>query len=340
MTKSNTKYKYFLLMIGLTLIFTFSSRVGSAQEAVLEKSSILIGDQINITLSIPSDAGKNILFPDISEQIIDGIELVSVSEIDTSEDLKLQQNLLITSFEDSTFLIPGFSFIVDNDSIKTNPLQVEVKYFIPEKNFNKSIDSTKSILLSDIKTVIQTPLTFEEFIQRYGKISLMIVAILLIVALAVILIIRFNKNKSIFTPEKPKLPPDVIALNKLRELKEGGSPKGEQIKIFYDKLSGILREYIEERYHIPATDFITSQIISALQTLSMVKDKQTEQMQSILFSSDMVKFAKHRPEEFVIKQNLQSGFDFVEKTKEKPEAKETSSDRPANTKAKSKTTDQ
>ena len=297
------------------LLTVFITIPAIAQKAIPDTNTILIGDQVGIKLSIPIDKGEQILFPQFDEKIIEGIVLIEISEPDTSKQNELEQIYTVTSFEDSTFTIPPFIFIVDGDSLKTDSFILNVKYFIPDSAFITQIDTSQAIPLTDIKQVIKTPMTFAEFKERFGDFILIVFAVIFILGIGIYLYIRRKKNKPIFAASKPKIPPYEKAVKALRELEEEGFPQGKRIKVFYDNLTQILRVYIEERFKIPATDFISLQIITALRTNSETDNKYITELESMLRTSDLVKFAKHVPDEYINERNLKTGFEFLEATK-------------------------
>lgn len=297
------------------LLAVFYIMPAIAQNAVPEKNTILIGDQVGIKLSIPINKGKQILFPQFEEQIINGIELVKVSETDTSEQNELEQIYTVTSFEDSTFTIPPFIFIVDGDSLRTDSFVLKVSYFMPDSSFISKIDTSQTIPLADIKSVIKTPMTFAEFKERFGDLILIILVVLFIVGIGIYLYIRRKKNKPIFAPSKPKIPPYEKALQALKKIEQEGFPQGKRIKIFYDNVTDIIRIYIEERFKIPATDYVSLQIINDLKANTEIEKEPIIQLESMLKTADLVKFAKYIPNEYMNERNLKTGFEFLEATK-------------------------
>ena len=69
----------------IVLLSLFIYKESTAQEATVEvnRSSILIGDQINLTLKLAVPASTTIVWPDIRDTIIREIEVVTRTKIDT-----------------------------------------------------------------------------------------------------------------------------------------------------------------------------------------------------------------------------------------------------------------
>lgn len=295
----------------------------NAQKAVLDKNSILIGDQIALKLQIDLQAGKEIHFPLFEKTLIDGIEIVSES-LDTINNGKtLEKTLYITSFEDSVFTIPPISISVGTDTVKTNQLRLKVSKFKPDSAFLAAIDTNQMFKIRDIKPIMETPWTFKEFWQRFGKIILIILISVFLIAAIIYYIIRRIQNKPIFTPPKPKIPPHITALELLNTLKEEKLWQKDRIKEYYTQLTDILRIYIEERFSIPAPEYTSYQIIESLDSQPEIPQENKMSLGKMLSTADLVKFAKAQPLEFENEIALKTAFDFVEKTipavVEKPE---------------------
>lgn len=294
-----------------------------AQMLKVTPDSILTGDRAELSLLVPLDAGEKIRFPQFEDTLIDGIEILEKKNPDTINN-KLRHRYTITAFEDSTFIIPPFPFLIDGDTGQSLSLMLKVSYYRPDSAFMSKIDTSQAVPLADIKEPVNTPLSFAEFKERYGKLILIILAGMLILAAGIYIYIRRKQNKPIFAPAPPKVPPHVKALQALENIKEKGIPQGEKMRKFYDEVSYIIRVYIEERYAIPAPDYISFEIISALKQKTDIESKQIDNIEQLLQTADMVKFAKYSPALYISERNLKYAFDFVNKTKEIEEDDENS----------------
>jgi hypothetical protein len=315
-------YTYITAVL-LMFITSLTSISGlKAQELKTARDTILIGDQTELALRMPLDAGKNIMFPHFEDSIIDGIEIIKKTGIDTVENTYLEQIFTITSFEDSTFIIPPFPFLADGDTLKSLSFMFTVNYYRPDSTFLSKIDTTQSIPLADIKGPINAPMTFAEFKERFGTLILIILGALLLIAAAVYVYVRRKQNKPIFATAAPKIPAHIKALKALEEIKQEGIPQGERLRKYYDKITYVIRVYIEDRFAVPAPDYISFEIVAALKTLPEVPDEQTANIQQLLQTADMVKFAKYSPDIYVSEQNLKYAFDFVHATKKEEKQEE------------------
>ncbi len=306
----------------IVLLFLF--QISYSQRAHLSKKEITVGDQITLTLEIPENSGKNIEFPVFDKTIIPGIEIVNQSDIQRNKkENLLKQTFTITAFDDSLFLIRGFNFIVDGDTLKTNPLQLKVHYFKPDSAFISKIDTTQQLKIADIKAPIDAPMTFKEFMQRFGWYIL----IVLLIGILAYIIIRYIKkrkseNKPLFVKEKPKIPAHIIAIERIEQLKKKELHKKEDLKPFYTELSIIIRMYVEERFHIPALEQITSEIINDFDKTEYGNEALKMKLRELLSLADTVKFAKNKPAEHENEIMYEYALSFVNKTKKEENQEE------------------
>jgi len=310
--KNTVIYFIFLILPNLLL----------SQKAILEKDNILIGDQIKLSLQIDKSKGTDIQFPIFENNIIDGIEIIEHFDIkEVDEGKRLRQSYIITSFEDSLFLLKPFIFKVDGKEMKTNPLRLQVSNYKPDSAFVAKIDTTQQIPITDIKPIEDAPMTFKELFSRFWWIFLIV-----IIGIIAFFVYKYFKNKPknevpIFSKPKPKIPAHVIALQKLEELKKQEFHK-KDLKTFYTEMSNIVRMYIEDRFKIPALEQITSEIINGFNKTEFANNDMNSKLQELLSLSDMVKFAKDKPDDYKNEMMIEYAFSFVNYTKEVKEEKD------------------
>ncbi len=293
--------------------------ISYSQRAWFNKKEIIIGDRVNLSLTISENAGKDIIFPKFDKNIIPGIEIISRSGIKKTDNGYLKQTYEITSFEDSLFLFKGFKFIVDGDTLTTNPLRLKVSYFKPDSAFLAKIDTAQQFKIADIKAPKKAPVTFKEFIQRFGWYILIAV----VTGILIFLTIRFlkkrkSKNKQVFAvKEKPEIPAHIKAIERINNLKIKELHKKDDLKPFYTELSNIIRLYIEERFNIPALESVTSEIINNFSKTEFSNTGLDEKLRELLSLSDTVKFAKNKPEEHENEIMFEYALSFINNTTEK-----------------------
>ena len=301
----------------LIIILAFSGNTfaqNHSASAHLDSNTILIGDQINLTLRFSSNAAVQVAFPAYCDTCIAGIEIVKRSSIDTlnkefGKGIELQQQWTITSFDSGTYLIPPFGFYG-----KDSTLLAETESLLLNVN---TIPVDTTLAIKDIKEPLSAPLTLREMLP-------FIIIALIIFGLLVggFFLIRHLKNKTKpknpLQKEKSKLPAHIIALQDLDILWNKKLCQSGHVKQHYSELTDIVRTYMENRWDIAAMEMVSSEIIEALEPLHLSTDVM-KKLEKTLHLADMVKFAKGNPlpdENNISYHNI---VDFVEITKEKKE---------------------
>jgi hypothetical protein len=282
-------------------------------EAVANTKSILIGEQINITLksNYRVDEGEiNIVFPTLYDTINEFIEIVNKSAIDTLIPNKdepfafaQQQTITITSFDSGYYAIPPFRFVINNDTLETEPLLIEV--------LTMPIDTAQAIF--DVKGIIDEPFSFTDWIKDNWW---WMVAILVLV-IGIIYLIKFLKNRKPAEVEEeivPEIPVHIIALEKLEKIKEEKLWQNGKVKSYHSHISEILREYIENRYQVNALEETTSEILHGLR-LHNISPELMNKLTQTLTLADLVKFAKEQPLPNENEMSIAAAIEFVNTTK-------------------------
>ena len=309
-----------IIVLAMLLLCLFPFTTTNAQNinasATLDSTTILIGGQIDLKLEVSLPNGTMVNFPTFNDTITSNIEIVEKGGIDS---LKLDNNRIvlsqifrITSFDSGLHYIPPIKFEILDGELKkvadTDPLSLMVV------NPFKEVDPQKGMF--DIKGVQDTPFKLSEilnYIYLFG-------GIILVIALAIWGFIYFRNRKkgegSIFIKAKPDEPPHVIALRELDKIKSAKLWENNKVKEFYTSVSNTLRFYIENRYHLPAMEQTSHEILKDIKKNTNIDKPILEQLTQVLELSDLVKFAKFEPLPDEHALSLMNAYFFVDKTKE------------------------
>ena len=179
---------------------------------------------------------------------------------------------------------------------------------LPQDFGLENVDSTG---LAYIKSIDREALGVQDFLPY-----LIYLAILLIGIFGLVKLFRHRRNKALapVIEEKIVIPPDILALTGLKELRGKKLWQGGHIKKYQSELSRIIREYLEGRYNIKALENTTSQIVRSIKDKSFDAEDQST-LTRILQISDLVKFAKAKPSINIHEEFMDEAVKFVRKTK-------------------------
>ena len=109
---------------------------------------------------------------------------------------------------------------------------------------------------------------------------------------------------------------DVVSLffEKIKSFKTVGSHI-YGFKKRFEKLSGCLRQYIENRFQLRAPEQTTEEFLEQLKTSDALKLEHKQELQKFLEHCDLVKFARYQPSNEQINESLTMAEAFVDKTK-------------------------
>ena len=303
-------YRIILILILFVAFFCCKASAQDVQVgARLDKSSIPIGDQTVLHLTARIPAKSVIAFPELKDSI-GKIKIVKGAKPDTVLDKNspasetITHNYTITSFDTGVYVIPELEFQAKSGNFKTGTVTLQVKAVL--------VDTTKTFY--DIKQPFAVNYNFWDWLKDHWKLVIgILVGILLIVG-----IIYYLKNRPeaiVIKKAAPALPVDVIALNKLQELRDKKLWQQNEIKLHYIELTDILREYLEKRYHINTQEQTTAEIFAGLKNKDLPAEARNK-LKQLLTLADLVKFAKERPTPVENEQSIEDAIDFIKLTRE------------------------
>ena len=270
------------------------SNITWGQTALMDTNSILIGEQINFSISNPISETE--VWPTYDEFLAEGIEIIKQGKLDTNENL-ISRNFIITVWDSGSYYIPPISFSATS---KTQGLLLNVQTIILEEGAE----------LKDIKQPMEAPI-------GWSDIWPWLLGIVLLILIAYILKKYVCTKKEALKIEKPKviIPADITALQQLTKLDEAQLWQAGNVKKYHSEISEIIRRYTENRFNFIALELATEEIISELK--SKVNNEQLASITILLKRADLAKFAKSKPEETENKESMQLAKHFVAQTKQK-----------------------
>jgi len=277
--------------------------------ATVDTNQGLIGDWFQLTLKVAHDSSIRVSWPIIGDTV-GKLEVIKRSKIETqtpdlSQGLMVikKQFITLTAYDSGSYLIPPFNFQYHQadgsiDSVYTSQQMITI--------FSVKTDTTQPI--KDIKAPLKLPFTWEEALPY-------IIGGAILIALAYLIYywIKRRKKKTVVIPPKKIKPAHIITLEKLKRLEEAKLWHQGKVKLYYIRLSDIIREYIENRFEVLAMESTTEEILEMLEDLSIAK-KIKEKLYQLLTLADLVKFAKAKPLPLEHENSLQNAYAFVKDT--------------------------
>lgn len=274
----------------------------------VDTTTIKIGEQIQYTIDVVTDTTAVVTFPE--GQTFNPLEVVEAQPIDTTlEGLKRKYTriYLLTQFDSGSYQIPQQKVLINSKSFLLDSLRIHVA--------DVAVDTTKQKLY-DIKPLVEVEKASSDFLKY---IWWLLIPLLLIAFLLYWFVLR---KKPLTESEKIKLlPPFDRAILELKNLENSRYLLESKHKEYYSELTTIVKAYLEEEVHISALESTTDELIEKIELLQDSGNLKLERatidnFKKVLRTSDLVKFAKMKPQDDVAESDRRLIEDVVVKTKE------------------------
>src|SRR5271154_3400494 len=301
--KRNIQYISWIIFLTCNTHFVFSQNQISVT-ATANRNQILIGEPVQLTLEAKLPLGMQMTwFPLDSIPHFEYIEKGKLDSTVTEDGKTFRQDVLVTSFDSGTFVIPSLPLLLNNQKYLTDSISVQVSF----SKINPGQD------YHDIKDIIEVE-------NASVKYVIWIIAGVTLISLA--LFIYFVRKKKKIIEIKPveeivhKLSPYDEAIIALNELKDEKLDRNGQVKLYYTRLNDIFRKFVLRKLQIASMAKTNDELIMQLQKSGMPREK-FSQLAEALRMSDFVKFAKYTPEQTDNDNNftvIRSSIDILNET--------------------------
>lgn len=288
----------FSVILTLLFIVCINPNTATAQQVnlSLSKDSILIGDQLFLTIEvrIPSDASIQ-SFPQLQDSI-GKIEILAKTNLDSAKDQQVQifqQRYTLTAFDSGYYEIPAqkLNFINEEgtQTILSNPAYLYVNT-IPVD----TAQDFKPIFEIEEEDAPSWWTVVKDHILEYKYYYIIVFIVLIALGIGIFFLIKYLNNKKKAPKKTVQEIPFIKAQRRIQELINSNIWNEGNYKEYASILSDIIKDYIEESYALPANEMTTRDL---LHTVKKSKELRTihQELRTVLQLTDLIKFAKHLP---------------------------------------------
>lgn len=274
-----------------------------------DKAKMTIAETVSLELEAAIDPGYEVRMPKV-DKILESFGIVDWDnlghKLDPNNRTVTTYRYRLEPFLSGTFPIPAFTFeFTDVNSpdkkkneLTTEPIDIEVTSLLGEQRAELNIE--------DIEGVVEIP----------REPSFWWLWVLGVIAIAFAsgfwLYLRRKRVKELITIFRPA---HEIAYERLRILVEEDLVGVGRLKEFYERISNILRHYIEHRFDLRAPERTTEEFLLELADADVLSVFDKERLGEFLTHCDLVKFARHEPTTEQIQKTFALARDFIDKTK-------------------------
>ena len=274
-----------------------------------DKAKMTIAETVLLELEAAIEPGYEVEMPKV-DKVLESFGIVDWGNLGD----KLDPNNCVVStyqyrlepFLSGTYPIPAFTFeFYDANSpeekkheLTTEPIDIEVTSLLGEQ--------WDQLKIADIEGVIDVP-------QKASFWCVWMLGVIAVTAAAGLwLYLRRKQVKEFVRILKPA---HELAYERLRALVKEDLVSAGRVKEFYERISDILRHYIEHRFSLRAPERTTEEFLAELANTEVLPASDKERLGEFLKHCDLVKFAEHNPTSEQIQRTFDLVKDFIEKTK-------------------------
>jgi hypothetical protein len=300
-----------LLLLAFILMSAWLHPVAGQTPAVsarIDSPSVLIGDQFHLLLEARTDPSVKINWPSIPDTF-DHIQVLTRGKIDTlagGGQTVYTQRITLTSFDSGLWKVPALIFRVpggdSSEQLMTDSL-FEAVNTVP-------VDTTQPF--RPIRPIHGVPFDIRDYLLYIllGAVTALVLAGL------IVWLVKRKRPAGPPAPPPPREKPDEAALKALYSLQSEKLWQRGEVKLYYVRLTDIIRTYLEQQFTIPAMELTTEELMDNIRSVTIVS-QQKEALNDILFTADLVKFAKMQPFSEDHIRCMQKAVDLVEWTRPK-----------------------
>ena len=270
--------------------------------------SITVVDQVELAVEVIATEQQQVAFPEVGDKLgefrVVDIRLADPKLLDSGR-VARRQTYVLEPFLPGQYEIPALEIGIggkgaeadSQQKIKTDPIAIEVRSLLP--------DSEEEPDIKEASGPVEMPGVDPWVYWLAG-------ATVLIAAAAGYFLWRRRRAKA--QVQEAPVPPHEIAYGELDALLAEDLISRGLAKLFYVRLSNILRHYIENRFGLRAPESTTEEFLIDLRASLAFEGRQKDLLRQFLEHCDLVKFAKLKPSAHEIEGAVTTCREFIKET--------------------------
>ena len=304
------------MMRALMMASTTALSLGAFQQptelisAAVDRQEMTVGDRVVFTITIEHAGDLQVAWPPAPEMLgpFEVLEHAILDSGTVDNRIRSMSSYVLTVFEIGDLEIPSVDLGWERDGVAgdgdfaTDPVTVRVV----------SVELEQPGDIRDIKPPV-------EMARNWILLMPWLLGAALLGALVYWLHRRFRGRSRPLpaVPAVPPRPPHDVALEALDRLEASPLLERGEIKQYFVQVSRIVRVYVEGRYGFVALEMTSRDIVIELERVRLERS-QVDLFEEFFRQSDLVKFAKDRPEIERCKQLIPMARELIDGTRERP----------------------
>ena len=294
---SNNFRKFILIF---SLIGVTTSMMSQELVTSIDSTSIFIGQEITYKLEIHSETLAQIKFP--KSESFTPMEVLKTYDSDTiisNEKYIVSKKYALTNFDAASYILPKQKVVFGDTTLFSDSKKIEVKLV--------EVDTSRQGLY-EIKPNIEMS-KLDIFLTRANSFANDYMPILILILILILFYIYRDKifRKKEFKYEKS---PYQKAKDEINLISKSVYTAAEGAKEYYSKLSFIIRNFLEIKVFDHSLESTTDELLFELKRIKSsgelnLTSSTLNNLHQVLQTADLVKFAKHYPDEDIAKKDTE-----------------------------------
>jgi hypothetical protein len=273
----------------------------------VDRLKVSVSDTLLVEFEAVAAAETVVTFADLTSGL-EEFEVIDTQIVDDrlgdDGDVVRGQRVRLEPMATGAISLPAFQFEyvlkgqTEAKIVSTEAVEIEVASLLG--------DSDEEGQIAEIDGVVR--------LRDYTAIIWFAVFVVVVLIVAVLIIVKSRRKKEVVA-QRVFRSAHAIAFGRLKELEGEGLVSAGKLKVFYERVSNILRYYIEDRFTLKAPERTTEEFLFELKSATVLADGDKDSLEKFLRHCDLVKFAKHEPDDEQVRLTVDLVRDFVDRTK-------------------------
>lgn len=286
-------FLFLVLLAGLSSGGAYGQRIRTGALP----DSILVGDTVGVVLEVAAPGGSDIIFTQVPAELVGGFELFEPPETDTlrydDSGYVSRFRMVLTCYDSGLRVVPKVPVLVRYsglvDTLYSESAAVQVSLMPVDESLDGELRASRGPIGQGVVWAEVWP-------------WLLLVLVVAGLGLGLYFYLRHRRSLrgedrfELVEPEDTRLPGER-ALSELRDLLQGQAWLRDGVKEYYTELSESLRRFLHGAWGVRTFEETTGSIVAQLQRVEQCSVEQTARFQGLLSVADLVKFARHAPDE-------------------------------------------
>lgn len=253
--------------------------------AQVDKAEVAIAETLHYSITLEHAPGLSPAMPEVFPKLQGFLVSDIQKEGPLSRDgrMRTTHTFTLQGLDAGSYILPAVSVNYQDETGETHTVGAP-QIFVEVKAAPTDPNATPSDI-EDIKALEIPP-------PDYRRVQLLAAGVASVLLLAGLAYWLWKRRHRLKTPPPPPPPPWVVALEALKLLQAEDLLSRGDARAWSFRLSEILRRYLEDRYHVPAMETSTEELLVRFRQGAIPAGKLQELARRVLTGTDRAKFAK------------------------------------------------